>query len=370
MILESLQFLIRGFLDLLVLAALGLVGWAVFARLRAPVPPLLGTLVVIGTLRALEVPIPASPEYLSPVVQIVLGLYIGTKITRDTVRDLRSLLVPAVLICAWALAVVFLFGTLLARLTWLDTYTAVLSSSMGGLPEMMVLSMATEADVAVVIVMQTVRMVATVALFPLLFETWFVSEPVAGSATGTPQPAYTGTLDACREVGRYLTDRPQQLALTLLVAVAGAAVLIPLGVPAGIMVGSMLAVAAASVAGLPVRTLHPRLFNPLLVGVGIMVSAHFGPETGQTLASGDLIWPVLFSTGVIFLTSLGIAWVIHRLAGWDLPVSFLAAAPGGVTVMTALAIHYDKEPFRVSMLHLVRLMALKTVVPLAFMFFT
>jgi uncharacterized membrane protein AbrB (regulator of aidB expression) len=46
----------------------------------------------------------------------------------------------------------------------------------------------------------------------------------------------------------------------------------------------------------------------------------------------------------------------------------LAAAPGGFTIMTVLAVKYNKNPFQVSMLHLVRLLAIKSVVPLVFLF--
>lgn len=368
--LETLQWISPGLLDFLVLFALGLLGWGVFALLRAPVPPLLGTLAVIGTLRALEVPIPDSPQYISTIVQVVLGIYIGAKVTRDTVRELKSLVVPAAVISLWALTVIFFFGWLLSRLTWLDTYTAILSSSIGGLPEMMVLSMATGADLAVVLVMQTFRMLATVAVFPLLFTKWFAP----AQATANPAPdsgkrrQRQGKGVAWQEIFAYLTQKPQLLLFTLAVAAAGGWALTALGVPAGVMVGGMLAVAAASVAGLPVRPLHPRLFSPLLVAVGIMVSDNFGPDTAQTLLSGSLLWPVLLSTLLIFLSSLAIAWAIHRLSGWDMATSFLAAAPGGFTVMTTLAIRYNKDPFRVSMLHLCRLMAIKSVVPLVFMF--
>ncbi len=367
--LEAYELLFRGIFDFLILFALGGIGWAVFSLLRAPVPPLLGTLLIIGTLRALEIPIPDAPRYLAPVVQVLLGLYIGTKVTRDTVRELKSLVVPAAVISVWALTIIFLVGWMLSRLTWLDGFTSVLSSSIGGLPEMMVLSLATGADLAVVIVMQTFRMLATIAIFPLLYHKWFVPE---GQRKDNQQPANSRreeTKSAAGELYAYFSHRPHMLLFSLLIALTGGWLLSSLGVPAGIMVGSMLAVAAAGVVGLPMRSLHPRLFSPLLVTVGIMVSDNFGPETAQTLLSGQLLWPVILSTVLIFASSLGIAWIIHRLSGWDMPTSFLAAAPGGFTVMTTLAIRYNKDPFRVSMLHLCRLMAIKTVVPLVFMFF-
>jgi len=62
-----------------------------------------------------------------------------------------------------------------------------------------------------------------------------------------------------------------------------------------------------------------------------------------------------------------VAWIIHRLTGWDLPTSLLAAAPGGFTVMTALAIKHDLDPVKISMLHLCRLFTIKMFIPFIFM---
>lgn len=379
--------LIHSLAALALLFALGAAGWAVFRRLRFPVPSLLGALAVIGTLRALDFPVPCSPVYLYPSVQVVLGIYIGTQVGRNTVRQIRSLVVPATLIGLWALVLVFAFGWVLGRVTWLDTHTAVLSSSVGGLPEMIILSMAVGADVAVVTVIQMFRMLMTIAVFPLLFQKLFVTAPVdtmsypagapAPSAADDPDCAPAApnlrnsahTNDAPREsIAAYLMKRPQQLLFTLAVAAAGGWLFSALGVPAGIMVGAMFAVAGASVAGLPVRTLHPKLFDFLMLSVGIMVTDNFSPDTATVLVSGALVVPLVISTGVVFASSFAMIWTIHRVSGWDLPTSFLAAAPGGLTVMTLLAAHYGKDSFCVSMVHLARLLVIKTVVPVVFMF--
>ncbi len=372
-----------------VLFVLGLVGWGVFSLLRAPVPPLLGALMVIGALRVVEAPIPPAPELLDPLVQILLGLFIGSKVTRETVADLKNLVRPALIVAAWALLLVFVFGPILGRVSALDSVTAVLASSVGGLPEMMVLSMATGADVAAVAVVKLTRAIIIISIFPVLFRRLFAEAGAAaapggedGSRAGaggetrrraaTPvsysdEPDTVGAADWKSEM-RSLHQRPLELPFTFAVALIGAYIFSRLGVPAGLMVGSMLFVAVASSLGLPVRGFPPSFFNPLLVALGIMVSQHFGPETADTLASGGLLWPLILSTAVVFVTALGVALLIHRLAGWDRPLSFLAAAPGGFTVMTALAIHYGYDPFRVSMIHLARLLAIKSVVPIVFAF--
>lgn len=387
LLLSLIQSLFHGLVALVVLFALGAAGWAVFRWVRFPVPSLLGALAVIGALRALDLPVPDSPQHLYPVVQMLLGVYVGTQVDRDAVRRLKSLVVPAVLIGIWALLLVFVFGWVLGRVTWLDTYTAVLSSSVGGLAEMIVLSMAVGADVAVVTIIQMFRMLTAIAVFPLLFRRMLLAAPANGVAqpVGAPVSRMADDPDCATAVadlrdpehGRdshretiaaWLTTQPHQLLFTLALAAAGGWVFSTLGVPAGMMVGAMFFVAGASVAGLPVRSLHPLVVDLLMLSVGIMVTDNVSPDTTAVLASGALLGPLLISTAVVFASSFFMGWVIHRVSGWDPPTSFLAAAPGGLTVMTLLAAHYGKDSFRVSMIHLARLLVIKTIVPFVFMF--
>lgn len=49
-------------------------------------------------------------------------------------------------------------------------YTAMLSASMGGLPEITVIALASGAGVTVIIVMHMIRMLGTILIFPLLLK--------------------------------------------------------------------------------------------------------------------------------------------------------------------------------------------------------
>ena len=382
--------------ETLILFSLGCLGWFVFARLSAPTPALFGTLVVVGGLRVLGVGVPYSPELLSPLVQIFLGFYVGSRVNRGTVRDLKSMVFPAAVIVAWALAIVFLLGFFLSRVTYLDVETAVLSSSMGGLPEMTVIALATSADVAVVIVMQTLRMVATFIVFPLIINAWMKKERKAdqGPLRDEPVPLQqdrpgnrksSRQFESFRGIGnnrlsirerldRFTAGLTLRLVLVnlvaLLIAAAGGFLFLSLGVPAGGMVGAMFFVSLYSLLfNFQVKTPSAILFGFMLIGVGLMVSDNLTSETVRIVADGAILYPLLLSTVLIFISSFAVSYLIHKVVGWDFPTCFLAAAPGGFTIMTTLAIKYDKNPFRVSMLHLCRLLALKSVVPFVFMLY-
>lgn len=384
-----------------------------FKLLRLPVPSLLGTIAVIGTLRGLGVELPLPPPFLSLLLQVMIGIIVGSRITQEVAASLKDMLKPALVIVTWALSIVFLLGIFLANVTYLDIFTAVLSSSMGGLPEITMIALATNADVAVIIIIQTVRMLATIVVFPFILKSWMAreGEKIEGGVEGVASveapnvlarnnygkkrdrtalfPGYYFVVEVVRKAESwaaekwveikqrsvsYLRQRKaffpfiKSFIFTLILALAGGISLHYIGIPAGAMVGATLLVAFFSLKGFPVITLPPLVFELMLIGVGIIVSANITPNTVEVLISGKILPPLLLSTLIIFLSSFLVSYIISKVADWDYPTSFLAAAPGGFTVMTALAVTYEKNPFRVSMLHLSRLISLKTVIPLFFWF--
>ncbi len=417
-------------LDTLILMMLGLVGWGLFAKLRLPIAPLLGTITVLTLLRGTGIELPLSPPLLFPFLQILLGIYVGSKVNREALRDIKPLLNAALIIVVWALSIVFVLGPLLAWATPLDLYTALLSFSVGGLPEMTMIALATGAEVGFIVIMQLMRFIATVALFPLIFRRWLSKESpdqgthpekkktenrlsltnhAAGSrpnaaipAEYTPPPISSSFQQPSLSppppvkpkasrfsrlnpflfiseglktlllnlTGYWQEGRPRlkEGLLTLLVAGAGGLALYQLGVPAGGMVGATLAIAIASLSGLTPMKIPATAFNLMLVALGVTVADNIVPERFAILADPQILALVLGATALIFVTSLLVTYLIKRISGWDLPTSFLAAAPGGFSVMVALAIKYDKDPFPISMLHLCRLLSIKMVVPFVFMY--
>ncbi len=383
-----------------ILFFLGMIGWYVFALLRAPVAPLLGAFTVLGIMRAAGLDLPNSPVFFSPAVQMTVGLFVGSQITPETVRQLKTVVMPAFIIAVWVLGVVFVIGGFLARVTHLDLFTAMLSSSMGGLPEMAVLAIATNTEVAVVIAMLIFRMVVSLFAFPLIFKYWVVhnhpeqgEEVLKNTSAGTIGVPFDirsvpglllkansrqQAIARCRE----LISLPVRLKLTslgsnrplnhfifaLAMAGSGAFIFHQLGVPAGIMVGAMLFSVIASLAGSRVHFKSPAVFGILLVGVGIMIADNINAETLEVLLYSNLAWPMFLSTLLIVASSFPVAYLVHKVSGWDYPTSFLATAPAGLTVMTTLALTYGKNPLHVSSLHLCRLIVLKTALPLIFMF--
>ncbi|HOL17286.1 MAG TPA: AbrB family transcriptional regulator [Bacillota bacterium] len=374
--------------DLLVLMLIALGEWVLFSMLHLPTPSLLGPMVLAGSLRFLGFPVPFSPAFLTPLIQIVLGYGIGARIDRHNIKELRTIVLPALVVIAWVISLVGTLGIVLTRGAGLDPYTAILSSCTGGLPEMAVLSAATEANISIVVIMQSLRLLATIVLFPVIFEKVVMKKNALAVETGTTgkNKAALATLGlAWSRLKQSITAfnitkmlqfycRPSTLLpvarklAPLAAASLGGFIFSRLGIPAGFMVGSMFVTILLSVLGIGVIAPSSVVYGLIVAGVGITVSDNITRETFKPLASSGLLLYIVLSTLLILASSILVAYLISRIFKWSFATGFLAAAPGGFTTITTLAIAYKQEPFKVSMTHLCRLMVIEAVIPLLLMY--
>jgi membrane AbrB-like protein len=107
-----------------------------------------------------------------------------------------------------------------------------------------------------------------------------------------------------------------------------------LGLPAGLVSGSVLAVATAALLGRPVR-LPLLLARICYVNVGILLGAVVTPETLR----GVITWPVsiallMLCTVVMMLATSSYLRVVHR---WDPLSALLGASPGAMAQVIALS---------------------------------
>ena len=108
------------------------------------------------------------PSALKFLLQILAGAYIGIGIDRACVATMPNLLAPALIMVIGIYGFVFVMAWLMHRLFKLDLAVCLLSSTPGGVQEMSLLSEDLGADTAKIAVMQTVRLVFVILLFPTM----------------------------------------------------------------------------------------------------------------------------------------------------------------------------------------------------------
>lgn len=148
--------------------------------------------------------------------------------------------------------------------------------------------------------------------------------------------------------------------VTLLVAVGGGVIGIHTRMPAGALVGAMVAVALFNITGKTgVMPPWTKYAAQILIGalVGLRIRPEFLGELKQLvvpaliLAIGMMAWAVV----------LGI--VIHKVSGIDIVTALFSTSPGGLSDMTIIAQAAGADTPKVVILHLTRLVTVIAAFP-------
>ncbi len=334
--------------------AFGLLGWWIGARVNLPAPALLGSMLLVAIVTATGlIPPPNFPQWLRVLVQSVIGGYIGLKIDRAALASTRTLLVPIMASTVWFVAFTLLIGYAMARLTSMDLYTALLSATPGGVAEMTVIAMAVHADVAMVATIQVVRFFCSNLGIPFLVRRGINPCPLPRNeantaATTLPAPRGLHWL-ACLGVGAL-----------------GGFGLDALQVPAGGVIGAMLAVAIVQLAGARLRTLPARARMLAQTFIGVFVGVTFTQQTLIELQNSFAI--IIGATLATLASSFMLAFVMQRWMRLDAGTAILGCAPSGLSLMPVIADELGAQTFIVSLFHLTRVVLVILVLPIIFRF--
>lgn len=131
------------------------------------------------------------------------------------------------------------------------------------------------------------------------------------------------------------------------------------GVPAGALVGSMIAVGALRLLGAPLREVPMRFRRGAMVVVGILLGAAFN---WRDLMLTRLLLPAVVLTLLLAGLSALTAWIVVRRTGWTWTAAIMATAPAGMTEISLSADTMGLDGAVIATLHLIRV---ATVIGLA-----
>ncbi len=159
--------------DLVFVAVAVTAGLAVQRWVRAPATALLGPMLVAVVVSASGVLGSVSvPPVLEQLGYALIGVRVGLRFTRASLRSIARLLPLATFLIALVIAACGLLGMLLARVTGVDRLTAYLATTPGGLFAVLATAADSGSDVTYVLAVQVIRVFAMLLFAPLLAR-WF-----------------------------------------------------------------------------------------------------------------------------------------------------------------------------------------------------
>jgi hypothetical protein len=137
-----------------------------------------------------------------------------------------------------------------------------------------------------------------------------------------------------------------------------------LKIPAGVLIGAMVAVILFKIATQRSWQI-PAGYNFLCqIFIGVMVGTVFYP--GMFKGLGKLIIPVVGSTLVLVGTGLLLALIFKKLGMLDMATAYIGTSPGAMSAMIPLAVETEINPVLVVCFHFFRVVFVLLTAPLIF----
>lgn len=314
-----------------------------FERIGAPLPWMIGPLLLAAGVFMGPAPRLVVPNRLRPLGQIVVATQVGLAFSPAALSVLADL---AVVIVGTALATggcIFIVALVSARMTGMGLAQAFLSSAPTSPVE--AATMATEAgiDPMPVIFGQTIRLAVVVVILP------FAMYALDGWPEVTRTPV---TLD--------LSD-PVSLLVLAAIGAASAWAFRVMHVPNPNFLGPMTVAAALAVSGVGPSPFPPVILAIAQIVLGTWLGATFKREIVTSSLKLSLVSVVsaLLLLALCSLSAVGIA----ALSGVDWKTLVLGAAPGGAVEMALTAKFLGQSVVLITTFHLVRIFILMPNIP-------
>jgi membrane AbrB-like protein len=305
----------RTIFVLLRTVAIAIAGGGLLTVLGLPAAWLSGAVIAVGiaAVAGLDTRV---PDAVTTGVMILVGATLGAGATPETVKQAAE----------WPLSLIFLVVTMVVvqvaaqvffrRISGWDRETSFYAAIPGVMSLVLALASVSRADMARVVVAQSLRVFLLIALTPSFVN---LIGPLNAGAGAIVRPVAS----------------PRDIVVTLAAAAAGGLLFRLLRVPAAPLFGALAASTAIHAAGLAAGVFPWPLLLAGFVGIGAIAGSRFAGTDLVTLRD-----TALASLGG-FVVAVGIsapcAWLVATLLGRSFGEVMLAYAPGSLDVMTTLA---------------------------------
>jgi membrane AbrB-like protein len=289
-----------------------------------------------------------SPRSIYIAAQAVIGTALGAGFAPTTLLTLPNHF------SIFAFAVVFILltslfnGWILTRHTRLDVATAFLGTMPGGAGEMAAMSDSLRADSRLVVIMQYTRLLLILA--SLAAVTPFLSHHGGVPRAVTVTASLLPTTFSWWKIG----------ALCLL-ASSGWLTGMRTRIPAGTFLVPTVLYFLLEISGIQLGRWPSPVFATAYLVMGLQIGGRFRRSTLSAIK--DIFLPVCGTTVLLLAGSFVLAWILTREMGLDPISAYLAATPGGLDSVAAVATELQGDTAVILTVHLVRLLCVLIIGP-------
>jgi uncharacterized protein len=225
-----------------------------------------------------------------------------------------------------------------------DRQTALFSSVPGALSLTLLLADDARCDMPRVTIVQCIRLFFLVAVLPGLISMIDMEDGQPAAIASTP-----GTF--------------HDAAILIAAGTAGGVIAEKLKVPAGLILGALVASAAVKLGGLAAGALTNLLLFPAYVVLGTMIGARF--QSFDRRLIGRLLLAGISGFVIAMIVAFAGAVAASEVSGIPLALTLVAFAPGGLEAMTIMAFALNLDPAYVGAMQIARYVGISVFLPIA-----
>jgi membrane AbrB-like protein len=340
-------------INLLLIHALGAVG-GLFAKSRKlPAGAMLGAMFLVILLNVVTGMHASYPTELRRVIQIVSGLIVAARFTKNDLMRLKSLLLPVLMLLVMLTVINAVFAGVIGSASQLSLITALFAAAPGGLTDLALVAADFGADPEQVAILQILRFVVVVMCTPVLIRKLQARKPAPA-----PSPAKTDAGKPAEPPSKKTLAL--RAALSIGVAAAGSLLAQWARLPAGAIIGAILATVILNLTTGKVYV--PPVLKPT---VQISAGCYIGTRITLTVLASlpELIIPMLLLILEVLIMTFGISFLIHKVTKMDLPTAIFSCVPGGMTELGIMAEEMGLDIPRVILMHTCRVIFVICMMP-------
>jgi len=344
-------------MDVIMIVLVAFAGGFIGHQLKIPVGGMIGSMLAVMIYGFIFEPVFTFPAGARVALQLCMGPFIGSRITKSDVIGLKKVAMSVVVMIVCMLSFNILFGLIMVHISGLDIATALFSAAPGGMMDMVIISADFDANYAYVALMQLSRlMIILLFVLPFYKKIIFKIMPQPVQEDNKPEQSEAKPDPLMLEIWK----NKSRIVCTVISGASLGFILWRLGIPAGAMIGSMIGAAAFNIFTNK-GCFPPRLRLPLQIISGIFIGSRMDRES--LLGMTELIIPlILLFIGVVTMTFVT-AFLVHKITGLELPVCLVASTPGGLGEMALLADDLKIDAPKVVIMHTTRLMSVIILFP-------
>lgn len=281
------------------------------------------------------------------IAQIIAGAFIGSGITRDDVRQMKTVVKPALILIPCLLAINITGGLLIYRVSDLDLMTALMCCVPGGISDIPMIAADMGADPSVVVTMQFIRLVLGIGCFPLMIR--FV--------TGKDDEGRTEVIKTKKKKDFQAKYVVLTFAVAAVCGLIGKVSPMPSGTMGFATLGSIIYACA-----FPGKAQMPRILRKCAQMLsGAYVGASIGAAQLRLLTRLGL--PVLILITGYTLGCFVIGYAMYKTGCFNRREGMLAATPAGASDMALISADLGVSNAKLIVLQVLRLIVVVLVFP-------